>query len=133
MRPKRTHQGIRVRHRHTCPFADGGRCNCKPGYEASVFSAHDGRKIRRTFPSLAEARAWRADATTALRTGAMRAPSSLSVAEVATTWLAGARDGSIRNRSGDVFKPSSIGSYESALRIRILPSIGSVKLSELQR
>jgi hypothetical protein len=42
------------------------------GYEASVFSVRDGKKIRKTFPTLAAAKAWRADALVGLRRGALR-------------------------------------------------------------
>ncbi|HWF74405.1 MAG TPA: tyrosine-type recombinase/integrase, partial [Solirubrobacteraceae bacterium] len=39
----------------------------------------------------------------------------------------------IRNRSGDRYKPSAIRGYEAALRLRILPEFGRVKLGELTR
>jgi hypothetical protein len=39
---------------------------CRPAYQAQVFSPHDRRTIRKRFPSLAEARAWRADTKAAL-------------------------------------------------------------------
>jgi hypothetical protein len=43
-----------------------------------------------------------------------------------TAWLAGAADGSIRDRSGDVYKPSFVRGYEQALRLRVLPVLGPV-------
>lgn len=42
-------------------------------------------------------------------------------------------DGSIRNRSGDRYKPSTLRGYEQALREYVLPEIGAVKLQELRR
>ena len=64
MRSKRTTPtGIRARHSRTCGVVEGGRCNCRPSYEAFVFSQRDGRKIRKTFQTLAAAKAWRADRT----------------------------------------------------------------------
>src|SRR3954454_20010604 len=93
--------GIEVRHRRGCASRAGGRCNCKPTYQASVWSNREGARIRKTFASAAEARAWRADSQTAIRRGTMRAPSALTMREAADAWLAGATDGSIRNRSGD--------------------------------
>ena len=42
-------EGIRKRHSKGCSARDGGRCNCKAGYEAWVFSKRDGKKIRKTF------------------------------------------------------------------------------------
>ncbi len=53
--------GIRRLHSKGCAARDGGRCNCGAGYEASVFSKRDGKKIRKTFSSKAEAKTWRAD------------------------------------------------------------------------
>ncbi len=57
MRAKRNPAGIRVRHRKTCASRDGRRCTCNPSYEAWVFSAKDGRKIRKTFPTPSAAKA----------------------------------------------------------------------------
>src|SRR4051794_23699786 len=94
-------EGIEVRHGKACPSRAGSRCNCRPSYQASVWSAREQTRIRKTFASAVEARAWRAEAQTAIRRGTMRAPSSLSLREAAGAWLAGAVDGSIRNRSGD--------------------------------
>jgi integrase len=48
-------------------------------------------------------------------------------------WLAGARDGSVRNRSGDRYKPSAIRGYEAALERRILPELGGAKLADISR
>ena len=63
----------------------------------------------------------------------MRAPSQITLGEAAEAWLAGVRDGSIRNRSGDRYKPSVVRGYETALRLRVLPQIGARKLSEIRR
>ena len=63
----------------------------------------------------------------------MRAPSRLTLREAAEAWLAGARDGAIRNRSGDRYKPSVVRGYETALRLRVLPELGGAQLSEIRR
>jgi len=133
MHAKRNPQGIRPRHTRSCTSDAGGRCNCRPAYEASVYSARDGKKLRKTFPTLAAARAWRTDASRALRKGTMRPPSSLTLRQAADAWLDGARDGSIRTRSGDAYKPSAIRGYEQALRTRLLPDLGAAKLSDIER
>lgn len=134
MQAKRTTpQGIRVRHGRSCKSASGGNCNCTPTYEAFVFSAREGKKVRKSFAKLAEAKAWRHDASTALRKGTMRAPSSMTLREAAEAWLEGAKDGSIRTRSGDTYKPSALRSYEQALSTRILPPLGAAKLSDIER
>ena len=132
MQGKRNPTGIRVRHSRTCGTPDK-RCNCRPSYEASVFSQRDGRKIRKTFPTLAAARSWRADANVALRKGQMRAPSRITLREAAEAWLLSAEDGSVRTRSGDQYKPSAVRSYEGALRLRVLPELGGARLSDIRR
>jgi integrase len=125
--------GIRLRHSRSCPSAAGGACACRPSYEASVWSARDGKKVRNTFPTLAAARGWRADAQVGLRKRTFRAPTATTLREAADAWLAGARDGSIRTRSGDTYKPSAIRSYEGSLRKRVLPELGAARLSEIGR
>ena len=125
--------GIRTRHARSCRSKDGRRCSCTPTYEAWVYSKRDGKKIRRTFTNLQTARSWRHDAGAQVGKGMMRAPSRLTLTQAATAWLAGARDGSVRNRSGDQYKPSAVRGYEQALRLRLLPELGGVRLVELER
>jgi integrase len=125
--------GIRARHGRSCRSRKGERCNCKPSYEAFVWSKRDGRKIRKTFEELAEARTWRADAESAVRKRTLRAPSKVTIAEAGAEWLEGAGKGTIRTRSGDPYKPSAIRGYEAALRLRILPEFGGDRVSNLSR
>ena len=73
--------GIDVRHRTTCGSHAGGKCNCKPAYQASVWGAREEKRLRKTFSTLAAARAWRAEAQTAIRRGTMRASIALTVRE----------------------------------------------------
>ena len=98
-----------------------------------VFSRRDGKKIRRTFAREAEAKAWRADALTALARGGLRAAKPITVEQAWEAWHQGARAGAVTNRSGDPYKPSALRSYERAMRLRVLPEFGSVRLSELHR
>ena len=104
--------GIRKLHSKGCPGGDGGRCRCGGGYEASVFSKRDGRKIRKTFIREAEAKSWRADALSALARGCLRAPKRVTLDQAWDAWKAGAEAGTIRNRSGDRYKPSAIRGYD---------------------
>jgi len=122
-------EGVTVRHASSCPSRTGGRCACRPGYQAQVWSARDGRTIRRTFRTLGDARAWRAESQTALRRGGLRAPTRVTLAEAAEAWLAAAEAGVIRTRSGDTYKPSALRGYEQALRLRVLPELGRLRLS----
>jgi integrase len=126
--------GIRVRHARNCPAAHSreARCKCSPSYEASVYSQREKRKLRKTFPTLAEAKAWRADATGAVRRGTMRARSTTTLREAAEAWIDGAKAGTIRDRTGRAYKPSTLRGYERALRLRILDDLGAHRLSDIR-
>jgi integrase len=130
---KRQPTGIRARHSRRCATHSGGNCNCTPSWEAFVFLRREGRKVRKTFPTLAEARRWRHDAASQADRGALRAPTRLTLSDAATGWLEGARAGSIRTRSGDAYKPSAIRGYEEALRLRVLPDLGGHRLADIAR
>lgn len=126
-------EGIRKLHSTGCAARKGGKCACRAGYEAFVFSTRDRKKIRQTFPTLAAAKAWRVDALAGLRLGTLRAPRPITIRQAADHLLVGMRAGSVRTRSGDVYKPSAIRSYEAALRLHVLPELGGLKLTEVQR
>lgn len=131
------HVGIVVKHRAGCASAEDARCNCRRIYQAAVWSARDGKRIRKHFDSLRDAKSWRADSYGKLNRRELRAPSALTLAQAADRWLDGVRSGAIRTRSGDRYKPSTIRSYEQALRgsVRcdggVLGELGSIKLSDL--
>jgi integrase len=127
------HPGIEVRHGRNCGIRLGRRCSCRPGYQAQVWSGRDRKRIRKTFGSLAEPRAWRQETQVALRRRTLNPLSRVTLREVAEAWIAGAADDTIRNRSGDRYKPSALRGYEQALRSRILPALGDVRLSDLMR
>jgi integrase len=61
------------------------------------------------------------------------AESSVTLNQAADEWLEGARAGTIRNRSGRTFKPSTIRGYDRALRLRILPTLGAKRLAGVRR
>src|SRR5215212_10148788 len=127
-------EGITVRHTRGCGEpADQAVCTCRPAYQAQVFSPRDRRTIRKTFRTLAEARAWRADTKAALQRGTMRAPTRTTLEEAAEDWLAAANAGLARTRSGDPYKPSALRSYEEALQTKVLPELGKLRLSSVDR
>jgi integrase len=101
-------------------------------YQASVWSARESKRIRKTFATLTEARAWRAETQTGVRRGTLRAPAHTTVAESAAELVAGMRSGRVRTRSGDPYKPSAIRSYETALRDHVVPHIGRSRLGDVQ-
>src|SRR3954452_21460968 len=103
--PTRSPEGIRVRHSRSCRCRDGGRCNCAPSYEAWVFLKRENRKLRKTFPTLAAAKSWRADAVEAANRGARRGPVQTTLREAAAAFFEGAKRGKIPTRSGGRYKP----------------------------
>lgn len=125
--------GIEVRHKKACASRIGGRCNCQPTYQASVWSARESTRIRKTFATLSEARAWRSETQTGVRRGTLRAPAHTSVRKAAEGLVAGMKSGRVRTRSGDLYKPSAIRSYEAALRDRVVPHLGATRLGDVQR
>jgi integrase len=113
--------------------AESVRCNCSPSWEAFVFLKREDRKVRKTFPTQAAAKTWRADALRAAGRGQLRAPTALTVRQAAGELIDGMRDGSIPTRSGSRYKPSAVRSYDEALRLRILPALGDRRLSDVTR
>ena len=90
--------GIRARHARSCASRAAKRCNCDPTYEAGVWSPRDGKRLTKVFPTMAAARAWRSDTSGAVRRGARRASTGVTVRAAADALLAGIEDGSVRNR-----------------------------------
>jgi integrase len=102
-------------------------------WEAWVYSRRDKKKIRRTFSTHAAAKAWRTDASRDVRRGALRPSVSTTLQEAWEVWLADAKEGTVRTRSGDRYKPSAIRSYATSMRLRVLEDLGGAKLSALSR
>jgi integrase len=125
--------GIRKLHSKACPGRDGGRCRCGAGWEASVYSKRDKKKIRKVFAREGEAKSWRSDALSALNKGVLRAPKPITLRQAWEAWQEGAGAGTVTNRSGDPYKPSALRSYERAMRRRVLPEIGGARLADIRR
>jgi integrase len=132
-RRKNAATGIQARHARSCASRVGRKCNCKPAYQAAVFIAREGKRLTRTFSSLAEAKAWRQDAYGAVRRGELRSPTRTTVSEAAEAWLERVKGGMILSRSGRPFKPSTVREYESDLRTYVLPAVGHRRLADVQR
>jgi integrase len=130
---KRLPEGISLRHARSCPSRSGGRCRCTPRYQAQAWSPRDRKRLTRTFPTLAAARGWRYDALVGLRSGTLHAAGGVTLRQAADEWLGAAEAGIIRNRSGDVYKPSVLRGYEQSLRARLLPALGGAKLGDIRR
>ena len=125
--------GIEARHRRSCATTNGGnRCNCTPTYQANVWDAKAGRRMRKTFATRTAAKQWRHDAIVALCSGELSADRGPLVSEVIDPWLEDLRQGHICNRSGDPYKPSTIRDYERNLRLRALPALGHLRFREVR-
>jgi integrase len=124
--------GIEARHARACTSRDGGRCSCAPTFQANVWDAKAGKRIRKTFATRSAAKRWRQDAIVALRTGDLSAERGPTLADAAERFLAAAQAGQIRNRSGDPYKPSALRGYRDTLRLRVLPKLGHLRLREIR-
>lgn len=129
----RKETGITLRHRRACKVREGGGCSCQPSYQAQVWAARERKPLRKSFTTLAEARAWRQEAQVKLRRRQLSAPSKILLRDAAEEWLEAARAGVIRTRSGHPYKPSAIRSYEASLRSCALPQIGHLRLTAIDR
>src|SRR6266545_7530993 len=69
---------------------------------------------------------------TGVRRGTLRAPAQTTVQEAADALVSGMKSGRIRTRSGDLYKPSAIRSYEAALRDHIVPRVRRTRLADVQ-
>ena len=132
---RRREEGIEVRHARSCPSLTGGRCNCEPSYRAIVWSARDRKLVRSRWfrGDRAAAKAWRDDARSAARKGALRPTTRVTLKKAGEQLIAGMKDGSIRNRSGDRYKPKTIRGYEQALRLRVYPDLGDLLIQDVRR
>jgi integrase len=120
--------GIRQRHGRRCR---GGRCQCS--WEAFVYSKRDRKKVRKSFPTQAAAKAWRNETGVAAQRQLLRSPTAITVGQAAEEWLQGARRGVIRTRAGDRYKPATLRAYETGWRLRVKPVLGSMRLSAVTR
>jgi integrase len=136
--------GIVERHSRTCRGHQGGNCNCEPSYRAFVWDKRapiedadgnvvgHGKKLFKTFPTLAAAKSWRQDAMPAVKRRELAAPGKpITLRQAAMDWLEGAKTGAIRTRSGDRYKPSTLHGYEQVLKSRVLRELGAVRLHDI--
>jgi integrase len=125
-------EGIEVRHGKDCRSRQGLRCNCKPSYRASVWSQRDGKKIKKTFPTEAAAKAWRIDVKQGLAKGTMRAPTPITVAQAAEAFMAAARAGTILSDHHEPYRAATIRAFDQVLRFHVLPRFGAFRLADLR-
>jgi integrase len=137
--------GIRKRHSRRCRSRDGagGVCDCSPSFEAFVWSRRYKAKITRTFPTFADAKTWRAEATSAVDRGRLRRSTRKTIREASVELIDGMRDGSIRSSRRRPYRPSTIRSYERATGVwpeqrerapeRLCERLGELRLTDADR
>lgn len=83
--------------------------------------------------SLAQARSWRVDAQARIQAGTLSAATGPTLAEASREFIAGMKAGTIRQRGGHIYKPSTIRGYERDLNKHALPELRAKRISRLQR
>jgi hypothetical protein len=102
-------------------------------YRGHVYDRRASRKLRGDWTfSFAGAKAWRNDALVRLETGQLSADRGATIAVAAQRFLADARRGEARTRSGDRYKPSAVRGYEQGFRLRLVPAVGASRLADLR-
>jgi integrase len=131
----KTPPGLTPRHSKRCATVTGEKCNCKPTWQAWVWDAAAGRKVKRTFPTKTAAKLWRQDAAVAVRAGELTATpkGGRTVADALDELIAGMKDGSVLDRSGRRYRPVTIRNYESDVRRVLAPVLGHLRLGEVKR
>lgn len=100
-------------------------------YRAWVYDRATGKRITKTFDGERAAKQWRSDTISAIGSGALTADRGPTLREAVEQWLAGARAGHVRNKSGDPYKPAAIRGYEKDLRLRVLPDLGARRVGDI--
>jgi integrase len=114
-------EGIELRIAH-----DGTR-----SYRAWVWDPRERRKIRKTFPTQAAAKAWRSDAGAAVRNGRLRATTAPTLDAAIEQWLEGAEAGTIRTRGRRQFKPSTTRAVRQHYGRRLEEPLGRTRLDAI--
>jgi len=125
--------GIEVRHQRSCRSHAGGRCSCRRGYRVRVWDPRERRLHVQTFADPVAAKAWRDDASQRVRAGTMRVDSSATIAQAAEALIAGMNDGTVLDRTGRPYKPSTRRGYARDLRNDVVPALGALRLTDVRR
>lgn len=112
----------------------------RPHYRVRV--SRRGQTLTATLPTLEAALAWRAQALAAIEGDAeppepprpappapMPDGRAVTVEDAARRLIRGMRDGSVRTKRGQPYKPSVVRKYEEQLRCLVLPRIGAVPIA----
>ena len=139
---KKLPEGIRERHSRSCAAKAGGKCDCTPTIEASVYDARESRrqdrivKIRRTFKgpgALAAAKAWRRDAGSQVARGEIQFERRQRLDEAVSEWLGKCERGEVRSRRRTESSASTLRDYRSDLARFVMPALGHVAVNDVTR
>jgi integrase len=134
--------GIRERHSRNCQSHAGGKCDCTPAIEASVYDARESRrldrvvKIRRTFTgkgALAAAKGWRRDAMSATARGELTFEPRQRLDDAVAEWLGKCERSEVRSRRRTEYSASTIRDYRSDLARFVMPTLGHRAVTDVTR
>jgi integrase len=134
--------GIRERHSRSCTSRSGGRCDCTPAIEASVYDARESRrldrvvKIRRTFTgkgALAAAKGWQRDAGAQVARGEIKFERRQRLDDAVDGWLGKCQRGEVRSRRRIPYSASTLRDYRSDLDRFVLPELGHRAVPDITR
>lgn len=124
------HEGVYKRHARGC--GGGDACRCRATYQAKV-TLPGGRQRSKTFMNQAQARSWRGTAGDSIRDGTLVVRSAERVGDAWDKTLAQIRRGEVRTRSREPYAPLTIRRYHQAMKLHVIPVLGPLHLSDVQR
>ena len=135
MQPKRrTSQlpkGVQALHSRKCLSRTGSDCTCEPSFRAFVYVPGHG-KTWQTFATPKAAEAWREETRTKQRKGHSVRPSRVRLGSAFDEWCEGAEAGTILDRGGRAYKPSTVRSYRTTFDGYVRDDLGSAYLSDIR-
>lgn len=133
-RHERHSDGIYYQHSSKCGGKKlDGSCRCDPSFQATVWNPRSQKRIKKVFPTVSQAKTWRAELTAASKIGgSLPGTSRLTVAQALDEYVDGMKAGTILNRSHRPYKPSVIRSYARSAEL-VKSELGGVRLTELNR
>ncbi len=99
---------------------------------AQAYDPRTRKRVGKTFDSISAAKGWRRDTEVSLARGTLQAGKSPTLAVAAAEFLTGATEGTIRSRSRQRYKPSTLKRYKLGLTNTLLPALGSQRLSDIR-
>ncbi|MGZ4391624.1 MAG: tyrosine-type recombinase/integrase [Gaiellaceae bacterium] len=134
--------GIRERHSRKCRSRTGGKCDCTPTIEASIYDPRESRrldrvvKIRKTFTgkgALAAAKGWQRDAGAKVNRGEIKFERRQRLDDAVGEWLGKCERGEVRSRRRIPYSASTLRDYRSDLNRFVLPELGHRVLTDITR